>query len=180
MSQPAPASVHMATDAPLKGLNMNDLVVADRASDWRTLKALVLDSVSSPITKRVYRLGLDEFFAWYPLRVRAGLWEETISDAMDGQEVAWSTGILFQLVAQPHHVSVNRAGVRIGFVSPDGVQDDLTRQDAIRILQEESKKVVFRGCELYFRAAPHDTPAIEVNLRVRKAHNFLDVSLTST
>jgi hypothetical protein len=44
---------------------MNDLVVADRAADWRRLKALVLDSVSSPITKRVYNLGLDEFFAWY-------------------------------------------------------------------------------------------------------------------
>jgi hypothetical protein len=28
-------------------------------------KALVLDSVSSPITRRVYNLGLDEFFAWY-------------------------------------------------------------------------------------------------------------------
>jgi len=28
------------------------------------LKTLVLDSVSSPITKRVYNLGLDEFFAW--------------------------------------------------------------------------------------------------------------------
>ena len=26
---------------------------------------LVLDSVSSPITKRVYNLGLDEFFAWF-------------------------------------------------------------------------------------------------------------------
>ncbi len=44
---------------------MNELVVADRAADWRRLKALVLDSVSSPNTKRVYNLGLDEFFAWY-------------------------------------------------------------------------------------------------------------------
>jgi hypothetical protein len=37
---------------------MNALVVADRASEWRRLKALVLDSVSSPITRRVYNLGL--------------------------------------------------------------------------------------------------------------------------
>ena len=44
---------------------MNQLVVADRASEWRRLKSLVLDSVSSPITKRVYNLGLDEFIAWY-------------------------------------------------------------------------------------------------------------------
>jgi hypothetical protein len=26
---------------------------------------MVLDSVSSPITRRVYNLGLDEFFAWF-------------------------------------------------------------------------------------------------------------------
>ena len=44
---------------------MNELMLANRAADWHRLKALVLDSVSSPITKRVYNLGLDEFFAWY-------------------------------------------------------------------------------------------------------------------
>jgi site-specific recombinase XerC len=44
---------------------MNELVAADRASEWRRLKSLVLDSVSSPITRRVYNLGLDEFIAWY-------------------------------------------------------------------------------------------------------------------
>ena len=43
---------------------MNELVVADRTAEWRRLKALVLDSVSSPITRRVYNLGLDEFIAW--------------------------------------------------------------------------------------------------------------------
>ena len=51
---------------------MNDLAVVDRASDFRRLKALVLDSVSSPITRRVYNLGLDEFFAWYAQEPRAG------------------------------------------------------------------------------------------------------------
>src|ERR1700728_2613597 len=44
---------------------MNELVVTDRATEWRRLKALVLDSVSSPITRRVYNLGLDEFIAWF-------------------------------------------------------------------------------------------------------------------
>jgi len=38
---------------------MNELAVADKGADWHRLKALVLDSVSSPITKRVYNLGLD-------------------------------------------------------------------------------------------------------------------------
>src|SRR5476651_1980299 len=51
---------------------MNELVVADRASDWRRLKGLVLDSVSSPITRRVYNLGLDEFFEWFGREPRPG------------------------------------------------------------------------------------------------------------
>ena len=43
---------------------MSELAVADRATEWRRLKALVLDSVSSPIRRRVHNLGLDEFIAW--------------------------------------------------------------------------------------------------------------------
>src|SRR5438874_8574419 len=58
---------------------MTDLVLADRAADWRRLKALVLDSVSSPITKRVYNLGLDEFFAWYGQAPRPGFTKATVS-----------------------------------------------------------------------------------------------------
>jgi hypothetical protein len=37
---------------------MTALVVADRASEWRRLKALVLDSVYSPITRRCTTSGL--------------------------------------------------------------------------------------------------------------------------
>ena len=52
---------------------MTGLIPVPRASQWQRLKALVLDSVSSPITKRVYNLGLDGFFAWYSPEPRAGL-----------------------------------------------------------------------------------------------------------
>jgi integrase len=58
---------------------MNDLVLVNRATGWRRLKALVLDSVSSPITKRVYNLGLDEFFAWYEQEPRPGFTKATVS-----------------------------------------------------------------------------------------------------
>jgi len=59
---------------------MNELVVADRASEWRRLKALVLDSVSSPITRRVYNLGLDEFIAWFTEAPRpAGFTKATVT-----------------------------------------------------------------------------------------------------
>src|SRR5215475_13876027 len=58
---------------------MNELVLADKAAEWRRLKALVLDSVSSPITRRVYNLGLDEFFAWYGEEVRPGFTKATVA-----------------------------------------------------------------------------------------------------
>src|ERR1700756_2518164 len=58
---------------------MNELAVVDKGADWRRLKALVLDSVSSPITRRVYNLGLDEFFAWYEQEPRAGFTKATVS-----------------------------------------------------------------------------------------------------
>jgi len=58
---------------------MNELVLANRAADWLRLKMLVLDSVSSPITKRVYNLGLDEFFEWFGREPRSGFNKATVS-----------------------------------------------------------------------------------------------------
>src|SRR5579872_1675613 len=59
---------------------MNELVVAERATHWHRFKALVLDSVSSPITRRVYNLGLDEFIAWFTLEPRpAGFTNATVT-----------------------------------------------------------------------------------------------------
>src|SRR5580693_10217314 len=59
---------------------MSELVIADRPTHWHRLKALVLDSVSSPITRRVYNLGLDEFIAWYGQEPRpAGFTKATVT-----------------------------------------------------------------------------------------------------
>jgi site-specific recombinase XerD len=58
---------------------MTELVLADKAAEWRRLKSLVLDSVSSPITRRVYNLGLDEFSAWYGQEPRAGFTKATVA-----------------------------------------------------------------------------------------------------
>ena len=58
---------------------MTDLMVVPQTNQWLKLKSLVLDSVSSPITKRVYNLGLDEFFAWFGLEPRAGFTKATVS-----------------------------------------------------------------------------------------------------
>ena len=58
---------------------MTDLIVVPQAAHWQRLKRLVLDSVSSPITRRVYNLGLDEFFAWYGEEPRPGFTKATVS-----------------------------------------------------------------------------------------------------
>ncbi len=38
---------------------MNGLIAIPKIAQWQKLKMLVLDSVSSPITKRVYNIALD-------------------------------------------------------------------------------------------------------------------------
>jgi integrase len=43
------------------------------------LKTLVLDSVSSPITKRVYNMALDEFMGWFQQAPRPGFTKATVS-----------------------------------------------------------------------------------------------------
>src|SRR5258707_4704638 len=58
---------------------MNDLVLAEKAADWTKLKTLVLDSVSSPITRRVYNMALEEFLAWFRQAPRPGFTKATVS-----------------------------------------------------------------------------------------------------
>ena len=40
---------------------MNELTITKRTAEWQKGKTLVLDSVSSPVTRRVYSMALDEF-----------------------------------------------------------------------------------------------------------------------
>src|SRR5579871_5711941 len=58
---------------------MTELILAERVSEWQRLKTLVLDSVSSPITKRVYNMALNEFMAWYGQEPRPGFTKATVS-----------------------------------------------------------------------------------------------------
>ena len=44
---------------------MNDLIAVKKLAEWDRLKALVLDSVSSLIARRVYNTALNEFTDWY-------------------------------------------------------------------------------------------------------------------
>src|SRR5271163_2356978 len=58
---------------------MNELIAVEKIAQWEKLKALVLDSVSSPITKRVYNMALDEFMRWFQQAPRSGFTKATVS-----------------------------------------------------------------------------------------------------
>ena len=58
---------------------MTDLIVVEKPNEWQRLKGIVLDSVSSPITRRVYNMALDEFIVWYALEPRPGFSKATVS-----------------------------------------------------------------------------------------------------
>src|SRR6201993_2704221 len=64
---------------------MNDLIVVEKIAGWEKVKALVLDTVSSPITKRVYNMALDEFFAWFAEEPRPGFNKAVVN--------AWRTAL---------------------------------------------------------------------------------------
>src|ERR1700683_4351482 len=58
---------------------MNDLIAVEKIAGWTKLKAMVLDSVSSPITKRVYNMALEEFLAGFQEAPRPGFTKATVS-----------------------------------------------------------------------------------------------------
>src|ERR1700681_3326591 len=58
---------------------MTDLIAVQKIGGWEKLKTLVLDSVSSPITKRVYNIALDELLGWFQQAPRPGFNKATVS-----------------------------------------------------------------------------------------------------
>src|SRR6202166_3793714 len=58
---------------------MTELIAIQKSAGWEKLKALVLNSVSSPITKRVYNMALNEFLAWFQQAPRLGFTKATVS-----------------------------------------------------------------------------------------------------
>src|SRR5713226_6783436 len=79
MFSPRRANVHVADNAQQQDPKMNELIVVEKIAQWQKLKALVLDSVSSPITKRVYNMALDEFYNWFQQAPRPGFTKATVS-----------------------------------------------------------------------------------------------------
>src|SRR5579872_5462229 len=76
---------------------MNDLISLERIAQWQKLKTLVLDSVSSPITKRVYNMALDEFMGWFQQAPRPGFTKATVSAwrvSLEGRRLGSSSIII--------------------------------------------------------------------------------------
>src|SRR5439155_15211699 len=69
----------MADNAHCQDTKMNELIAVEKIAQWQKLKALVLDSVSSPITKRVYNMALEEFYNWFQQAPRPGFTKATVS-----------------------------------------------------------------------------------------------------
>ena len=83
---------------------MTDLIVVPQAAHWQRLKRLVLDSVSSPITRRVYNLGLNEFFEWYGREPRPGFTKATVA--------AWRVALEARKSLGPVSINVRITAVR--------------------------------------------------------------------
>jgi site-specific recombinase XerD len=97
---------------------MTDLIVAPQPNQWHRLKALVLDSVSSPITRRVYNLGLDEFFEWYGREPRPGFTKATVA----AWRVALETGRLGAVSINVRITAVRKLAVEAtdnGLLAPE-------------------------------------------------------------
>src|ERR1700692_4177801 len=109
---------------------MNELVLANRAADWRRLKMLVLDSVSSPITKRVYNLVLDECFEWFGKEPRPGFTKATVS----AWRVALETRGLGSISINVRITAVRKLAVEAsdnGLLAPE-LAGDITRIKGVK------------------------------------------------
>jgi len=54
-------------------------VIPYQGEQWERLKALALDGVSSPHSRRAYSKALDGFLVWYQLEPRPGLTKATVT-----------------------------------------------------------------------------------------------------
>src|SRR5712671_5710604 len=153
---------------------MNDLIVVDKLAEWQRLKALVLDSVSSPITRRVYNMALDEFMAWFRQEPRPGFtkatvsaWRVSLEDRGLGSSSiiirmsairklaaeAADNGLLAPELAQgiSRVKSVKSTGIRVGnWLSQGQAQALLSAPDitTVRGLRDRAILAVLLGCGL--------------------------------
>jgi site-specific recombinase XerD len=153
---------------------MTELISLEKIAQWQKLKTLVLDSVSSPITKRVYNMALDEFMGWFQQAPRPGFtkatvsaWRVSLEDRRLGSSSiiirmsairklaaeAADNGLLApELAAGISRVrSAKSVGIRVGnWLSVRQAQSLLNAPDAITVrgLRDRAILAVLLGCGL--------------------------------
>lgn len=153
---------------------MNELIAVQKIAQWQKLKMLVLDSVSSPITKRVYNMALDEFYGWFLRAPRPGFTKATVSAwrvSLEERRLGSSSiiirmsairklageaadnGLLAPELAQGINrvKSVKSAGIRVGnWLSQKQAQALLSAPDilTVRGLRDRAILAVLLGCGL--------------------------------
>src|ERR1700736_3755261 len=153
---------------------MNELIAVQKIAGWEKLKALVLDSVSSPISKRVYNMALDEFLAWFQQAPRPGFTKATVSAwrvSLEARSLGSSSiiirmsairklaaeaadnGLLAPELAQgiSRVKSVKSTGIRVGnWLSQRQAQALLSAPDisTVRELRDRAILAVLLGCGL--------------------------------
>ncbi len=153
---------------------MTELIALPKIAQWQKLKMLVLDSVSSPITKRVYNMALDEFYAWFQQAPRPGFTKATVSAWRVSLEArglgsssiiirmsairklaaeAADNGLLAPELAQgiSRVKSVKSTGIRVGnWLSQRQAQALLSAPDitTVRGLRDRAILAVLLGCGL--------------------------------
>jgi site-specific recombinase XerD len=161
-------------NAQQQDLKMNELIALEKIAQWQKLKALVLDSVSSPITKRVYNMALEEFYNWFQQAPRTGFtkatvsaWRVSLEDRRLGSSSiiirmsairklaaeAADNGLLAPELAQgiSRVKSVKSTGIRVGnWLSQRQAQALLSAPDisTVRGLRDRAILAVLLGCGL--------------------------------
>ena len=149
---------------------MNELIAIEKIAQWEKLKALVLDSVSSPITKRVYNMALNEFMEWFQQAPRPGFTKATVSAwkerGLGSSSIiirmsairklaaeAADNGLLAPELAQgiSRVKSVKSTGIRVGnWLSQQQAQTLLSAPDITKVggLRDRAILAVLLGCGL--------------------------------
>jgi site-specific recombinase XerD len=153
---------------------MNELKLVERWAEWQRLKALVLESVSSPITRRVYNMALDEFMTWFRQEPRPGFSKATVyawrvslqARGLGSSSISIRLSAIRKLAAEaadngllPPEVAasimrvkgVKSTGVRVGnWLSLQQAQDLLSAPNIVTVkgLRDRAMLAVLLGCGL--------------------------------
>src|SRR4029450_13354992 len=90
-----------------------------------------------------------------PSRARApgrDLGLEAIALTVDGQDVGGPLGVRLELLPEPQHVGVDRAGRGKALVAPDRVEESLASEDLAGALDEVAEQLELLPCEPYLAA----------------------------